>query len=138
MSGSSEERTFEASVERVGEIVEYVSGLAVVSEVHPKRIMQVELAVEEAAMNICSYAYEKPPGHVLVRVTKNEGRFIVELEDEGVPFDPLKMDEPDIKAEIEDRRVGGLGVFLLRRVMDEVHYSRENGCNRLTLVVYLQ
>ena len=97
--------------------------------------MQLELAVEEAVVNICLYAYEVPPGELLVRVDSAEGQFVVELIDEGVPFDPLGVEEPDLVAPAGERQVGGLGIFLVRRVMDEVAYRRDGSSNILRLVI---
>lgn len=131
------QQEFPANVDKVPVVVEHVSGLAELAGVHPKRIMHLELAVEEAVMNICSYAYETPPGTVTVRVSSENERFMVQLIDEGVPFDPLALEEPDIKAELEDRKIGGLGVLLIRRVMDEVHYERKGLSNILTMVMHL-
>lgn len=131
------QQVFPANVDKVPVVVEHVSGLAELAGVHPKRIMHLELAVEEAVMNICSYAYETPPGTVTVRVSSENERFMVQLIDEGVPFDPLALEEPDIKAELEDRKIGGLGVLLIRRVMDEVHYERKGTSNILTMVMHL-
>ena len=73
---------------------------------------------------------------MLVQIESGEGRFAVDFSDEGVPFDPLAVDEPDINAEIADRDVGGLGIFLVRRIIYEVHYKRDEGRNHLTLVLY--
>jgi anti-sigma regulatory factor (Ser/Thr protein kinase) len=98
--------------------------------------MQLELAVEEAVVNICLYAYEVPPGELLVRIDPGEKSFIVELVDEGIPFDPLAVNEPDLRAAVEERAVGGLGIFLVRRVMDEVAYHREGSRNVLRLVIH--
>ncbi len=100
--------------------------------------MQLELAVEEAVVNICLYAYEVPPGELLVRICPGEKSFVVELVDEGVPFDPLAVDEPDLRAAVEERAVGGLGIFLVRRVMDEVAYHRDGARNVLRLVIHRQ
>jgi serine/threonine-protein kinase RsbW len=97
--------------------------------------MQLELAVEEAVVNICLYAYEVPPGELLVRIESGEERFVVDLIDEGVPFDPLAVEEPDLRAPAEERKVGGLGIFLVRRVMDEVAYRRDGSSNILRLVI---
>jgi len=103
--------------------------------VHPKRVMHLELAVEEAAVNICSYAYEIPPGEITIRISRETEVVRIELVDVGVPFDPLAADAPDIKSELENREVGGLGIFLIRRVLDEVHYSRSGDRNILSLAV---
>jgi anti-sigma regulatory factor (Ser/Thr protein kinase) len=129
------ERVFAGKVEAVPDIIAFVAGAARAWGVHPTRLMQLELAVEEAVVNICLYAYEVPPGEVLVRVEPEDDRFIVELVDEGVPFDPLAVEEPDLRAGAGERELGGLGIVLVRRVMDEVGYAREAGRNVLRLVI---
>ena len=126
---------FAGQVEAVPDIIAFVADAARAWDVHPRRLMQLELAVEEAVVNICLYAYEVPPGEVLVRVTPDGERFVVELVDEGVPFDPLAAEEPDLRAGAGEREVGGLGIVLVRRVMDEVAYTREAGRNVLRLVI---
>ena len=129
------EKTFAASMDTIPDIVGFVSETATAMEVHPKRVMHLELAVEEAAVNICSYAYEIPPGEVTIRISRETEVVRIELVDVGVPFDPLAADAPDIKSELENREVGGLGIFLIRRVLDEVHYSRSGDRNILSLAV---
>ena len=129
------EKTFAASMDTIPDIVGFVSETASAMGVHPKRVMHLELAVEEAAVNICSYAYEIPPGEVTIRISRETEVVRIELVDAGVPFDPLAADAPDIKSELENREVGGLGIFLIRRMLDEVHYSRSGDRNILSLAV---
>jgi serine/threonine-protein kinase RsbW len=133
--GASVERMFAATIERIPDVIAFVGEQGEAWGLHPRRLMQLELAVEEAVVNICSYAYEFPPGEVLVRVHPEPSRFVVELVDEGVPFDPLSVDEPDLRAGVQDRVTGGLGIFLARRVMDEVAYMRDDSKNVLKLVI---
>ena len=130
------ERVFQASVETAPDVIGFIADQAGTWGLHAQRLMQLELAVEEAVVNICLYAYEVPPGEVLVRVDAGEKRFVVELMDEGVPFDPLAVEEPDLRAAAEERAVGGLGIFLVRRVMDEVSYARDGSRNVLRLVIH--
>ena len=129
------ERVFEAKTEAIPEVIAFIAGEAGAWGLHPQRLMQLELAVEEAVVNICLYAYEVPPGELLVRVDSGEERFLVELVDEGVPFDPLAVEEPDLRAPAGERQIGGLGIFLVRRVMDEVAYNRDGSSNILRLVI---
>ena len=130
-----QERTFVASLEMIPAIVEYVSEAATEFGVHPKRVLHLELAVEEAAVNICSYAYKVPPGEVTLSIVQESEMVRIELVDAGIPFDPLTMETPDIKTELEKREVGGLGIFLIRRMLDEVHYNRRDDLNVLSLAV---
>ena len=129
------EQTFVAKLEVIPAMVEFVAATAESFGVHPKRIMHLELAVEEATANICSYAYEIPPGEVTIRISRETEVVRIELVDAGVPFDPLAADAPDIRSELENREVGGLGIFLIRRMLDEVHYSRSGDRNILSLAV---
>ena len=133
--GAVAERVFDATTDTIPEVIAFIAGQAEEWGLHPQRLMQLELAVEEAVVNICLYAYEVPPGELLVRVAPEEDRFVVELVDEGVPFDPLEADEPDVLGSAEDRPVGGLGIFLVRRVMDEVASVRDGSRNVLRLVI---
>ena len=130
------EQVFVADVEQTPEVIGFIAGHAGDWGLHPKRLMQLELAVEEAVVNICLYAYEVPPGELLVRIDPGEQSFVVELIDEGIPFDPLAQEEPDLRAAAEERAVGGLGIFLVRRVMDEVAYHRKGSKNVLRLVIH--
>ena len=129
------ERRFVASSEQVPAIVAFVMEHAEPWGVHQRRRMQLQLALEEAVVNICHYAYETPPGEIVVRVEPSPARFAVELVDEGVPFDPLAVEEPDLRSAAEERPIGGLGILLVRRVIDEVTYRRDGERNILRLVI---
>jgi len=132
-----EERIFPARVDQIPEIIEYVSGCAKMAGLHPKQIVHLQVAIDEVMANICQYAYQKPPGEVLVQIVLGEtGKFAVSFIDAGIPFDPLTAEEPDIDADIVERNAGGLGIFLVRRIIDEVHYQRDGTKNILTLVLY--
>jgi serine/threonine-protein kinase RsbW len=129
------EKRFEAHVAVIPETIAFVAGHAREWDLHPQRLRQLELAVEEAVANICDYAYEVPPGEFTVRMRPEASRFVVEIVDEGVPFDPLDVAAPDLRAGVADRPIGGLGILLVRRLMDEVSYRRDGTHNILTLVI---
>jgi serine/threonine-protein kinase RsbW len=133
--GAIVERMYDARVDVIPDVIALIAGEAGTWGLHPQRLMQLELAVEEAVVNICLYAYEVPPGELLVRIEPAESRFVVELIDEGVPFDPLAVQEPDMRIDAAERPIGGLGIFLVRRVMDEVAYLRDGSRNVLKLVI---
>lgn len=96
--------------------------------------LDTQLAVEEAMTNVIVHGYAGNPGQILItcRITDNAAE--LQIRDSAPPFDPLSIAEPDITEEIEERQIGGLGVFLIRRVMDEVSYRYEDGHNILVLV----
>ncbi len=102
----------------------------------PDIIFQIGLAVEELGVNIVSYGHDDDKAHQIKIVISSEDEAItIEIEDDGHAFNPLvDAPEPDLDAAVEDRTVGGLGVHLVRSMMDEVHYQRQEDKNCLTLV----
>lgn len=101
---------------------------------------QLDVAVEEIFVNIARYAYPKDHmGRVTIRcrVDQNPLRITVQFVDSGVPFDPLKKTDADITLSAEERQIGGLGILMVKRSMDEVRYAYEDGKNILTLVKVL-
>ena len=101
-----------------------------------KLLMQTQLAVEEIFVNISHYAYKDKTGevNVLCELDKEKNLFTIIFEDTGIPFDPLKRDDPDVTATAEERNIGGLGIFLTKKLMDEVRYENKDGKNTLTLI----
>lgn len=129
------EQCFAADLGNVPPILDFVTENAAAAGLHPRRVKHLELAAEEAVANICNYAYEVPPGQIWVRMTQDASEVRVDFIDNGVPFDPLKAEAPDLQAGLEEREVGGLGIFFIRRFLDEVRYSRQGDKNVLTLVI---
>lgn len=99
----------------------------------PDLIFKVNLVLDELSVNIVNYGGEASEIEVSLAADADEVR--VEISDDGRPFDPLNdAMEPDLDAPLEDRAIGGLGIHLVREMMDELHYSREDGKNRLAMV----
>lgn len=100
-----------------------------------KAQMQMELAAEEIFVNIASYAYAPEKGRAVVRVEVSDDPVTVTLTfiDQGTPYDPLKRKEPDVTLPAEERGIGGLGIFLTKKTMDDVSYEYRDGQNILTL-----
>lgn len=99
-----------------------------------EEILDTQLAVEEAITNVIVHGYAKGPGTIVISCHTTRELAEIQIEDSAPPFNPLSIPEPDITTDIEERRIGGLGVFLIRQVMDEFSYRYENGKNILTLV----
>jgi serine/threonine-protein kinase RsbW len=129
------ETTFPATVEALGRIVAYVASKAEAAGVTPSLVQRLEVAVEEAVVNVCRHAYASRPGEIRVRLRPERNGFGVELEDQGPAFDPLATTMPDTTLGLDERAVGGLGVLLIRRLVDQVSYRREGDRNILTLAV---
>ena len=100
-----------------------------------KVMMQIEIAVEEIYVNIVHYAYNPEIGKATIRceVTDNPMQVIIQFMDSGVPFDPLAKEDADITLSAEEREIGGLGIFMVKKSMDEIAYRYENGRNILSI-----
>ena len=95
---------------------------------------QVAVAVEEIFVNIAHYAYGGETGRMMLCfVPGDDGYVDIVFVDRGIPFDPLKREDPDITLSAEEKPIGGLGIYMVKKSMDEVIYSYENGQNILTL-----
>lgn len=104
-----------------------------------KRINEIEIATEEALVNIFHYAYQEQEGDVEISCKTEHGRaFIIEITDTGMPFNPLSVSEPDTTLDVAERQIGGVGVFLIKKLMDDVIYRRDGNKNILELVVNLK
>jgi anti-sigma regulatory factor (Ser/Thr protein kinase) len=93
------------------------------------------MAVEEVFINIASYAYAPGEGtvRVNVKVTEDPDKVVITFTDRGIPYDPLKMESPNVNLPADQRQVGGLGVFLVKNTMDDVAYEFKDGQNILTI-----
>ena len=127
--------TLPAKLENLGKFVESVSDCARRQDFDEKKIKEIELATEEALVNICSYAYPEKPGDVEINCKVENDRLIIEIIDSGKPFDVTSLPDPDLTADIDERKIGGLGVFFIKKLMDEVRYRREDDRNVLDLIV---
>lgn len=96
--------------------------------------MNINLALEEAVANIIMYAYPVQEQHtILLRVTYTEKQLVFLLTDKGTSFDPTQADEVDITLSLEERPIGGLGIFLIRSIMNEISYQRIDNENHLIM-----
>lgn len=101
----------------------------------PHLLFQMQLAVEELACNVINHGYGEAGHEFDIAISSSPETVTIEVVDGARPYNPLtEAPEPDVGAALDERRVGGLGVFLVREISDEMHYSREDGKNRLTIV----
>ena len=115
------------------QILEAILNSPEVSSCNQKEALTLQLACEEIVMNVTSYAYpEGSDGFLDVEIQKTD-RITIRFEDGGVPFNPLEQEMPDTQLSWNQRRIGGLGIFLLQRKMDNMHYANENNKNILTI-----
>ena len=95
--------------------------------------MQLEVAVEEIFVNIASYAYPEGGGNALIGISANEHEAVIQFTDTGIPFNPLAKADPDVTLPAEQREIGGLGIFMVKKTMDEILYQRDGQKNILTI-----
>lgn len=130
------EITVPARLDRIEQVTDFVNEELEALDCPMKAQMQIDIAIDELFGNIARYAYEgEEPGEATVRVSREEcpAGVTVSFIDSGIPFDPLSKEEPDVGLSAEEREIGGLGIFLVKKTMDEVHYRYENGQNVLSI-----
>jgi serine/threonine-protein kinase RsbW len=94
---------------------------------------RMELVLEEALVNIFNYAFPEGEGWIEVFCADDGPGLLIEIRDNGIPFDPLSLPDPDITADAPDRRIGGLGVYFMRKLTEKILYRRDGETNILTL-----
>ncbi len=146
MSMESDKRSHSRSinvpskVDNLYEVQDFVDSCLSGSSPSPTTLLQLQLVVEEIFINIANYAYRPPgSGDVSISCAVEEDMMKVTLTfvDYGPEFDPLKKPDPDIGAPLDDRDVGGLGIYLVKNHVDGIHYRRDNGKNILTVEKFI-
>jgi anti-sigma regulatory factor (Ser/Thr protein kinase) len=123
----------------LGKLRKYITEVSNIAGLEPQAMHRLRLAVDEIAANIIMYGYANadPAGTIKVTTTIEDSRLIVVLEDTGVSYNPLERELPDnLDEPLETREIGGLGVFLAVRNVDEFDYQRIENRNRNIFVVY--
>ncbi len=129
------ELTLEAKVENLDKVIAFVDEQLESCECSPKAQMQLEVAVEELFVNIANYAYNPETGSATVRVEtrRDPVSVVITFIDRGVPYDPLAKEDPDVTLAADDRKIGGLGIYMVKKSMDDISYSYTDGQNILTI-----
>ena len=130
-----EEWTFEAKIDRIPWLTEQGGGVLEGLDRQMKAQMQIDVAIDEWMANIASYAYGNGVGEVTVRFDfqPDDRTVVLTFIDSGVPYDPLAKPDPDVTLSVDKRAVGGLGIFLIKKTMDDMTYARQDGRNVLTI-----
>ncbi len=127
---------FAARFEFLDEIREFVGEVARAGGFNEREVYNIQLASDEAASNIIEHAYQGiSDGTLEISCEVKNGVMTIILVDHGAPFDPSEVPAPDLTADLSERKIGGLGIYLMRKLMDEVHYKAEPQKNRNTLTM---
>ena len=122
----------EAQVEKLPAVIAFATG-TLADDCPLRDRMHIELVTEEIFVNIASYAYPEGDGEVVIERGGGEDELSLVFIDGGVPYDPLERPDPDLTLSAEDRPIGGLGVFLVKKIVDEMNYEYRDGKNILTV-----
>ena len=134
--------TIEANTDNLDKVLSFVDQRLEELDCSMKVQMQIDLAIEEVYVNVAQYAYQHLPPEerrkgmvsICVEDLDDPKRVEVTFADEGIPFDPLAKEDPDVTLNADSRPIGGLGIFMVKKSMDSVEYEYKDGSNILTLV----
>ncbi len=129
------ELTLDATTENLDNVLAFVDERLEAVDCPPKVQMQIDVAVEELFVNIAHYAYKPNTGTATIRFEKTDDPLVAEITfiNGGVPYDPLAKPDPDVTLSAEERQIGGLGIYMVKKSMDDVRYKYEDGKNILTI-----
>lgn len=129
------ELSIAATVENIEAVTDFVNQQLEALDCPMKAQMQIDIAIDELFGNIAHYAYNPEIGGATVRVevTEEPLAVIITFIDNGVPYDPLAKEDPDVTLSAEDRDIGGLGIYMVKKTMDEISYEYKDGQNILTI-----
>lgn len=129
------EMTTEASIENIAQVTAFVDEQLEELNCPARAQMQIDIAIDELFGNIAQYAYQpgNGPATVRVEVLKEPLAVVITFMDQGTPYDPLKREDPDVTLPIEERETGGLGVYMVKKTMDDVTYEYRDGKNILKI-----
>ena len=133
------EVTVAAAIENISSVTGFVDDFLDTQECSRKAKMQINIAIDEIFSNISYYAYQNEAGQVTMKVEMQENpkAVCITFIDCGIPYNPLEKEDPDITLSIEEREIGGLGIFMVKKNMDEMEYEYSEGKNILVLKKYL-
>ena len=129
------EITVAADLDSLNDVLAFVDGEMERAGCYMKLMTQVDMAVEEIFVNIARYAYHPEAGEASIRCEAGGDpfRIVVGFADRGRPFNPLDREDPDVTLDAEARQLGGLGILMAKKLMDEIQYEYRDGKNILTL-----
>lgn len=128
------QRTFDAVSENLDQVLAYLDVQLENWDCPMRTQMQLDVAVEELFVNIANYAYGESRGTAQISIDLLPERIVqITFCDTGIPYNPLQKPDPDINIPLEERQIGGLGIYLVKKSMDEVLYRYEDGQNILTI-----
>jgi serine/threonine-protein kinase RsbW len=132
---SMKELIVPAEIEQLDTVLNFISDKLTEMNCSVKIQSQIAVAVEEIFVNIAHYAYTPNKGNATVRygIENDPLKILIQFGDNGIPYNPLEKAAPDTTLSADERDIGGLGIFIVKKSMDDVHYEYKNGQNVLTI-----
>ena len=127
------ELTLGAKTENLEQVLDFVNGLLKEKKCPMNLVFELDIAVEELFVNIAHYAYTPGEGKATIQVSFEEEKVTITFIDGGIPYNPWVKKDPDITLSLEERQIGGLGIYMVKNSMDEVDYVYKEGKNVVTI-----
>ena len=133
------ELTVEAKIENIEAVTDFVNEQLEALDCPMKAQMQIDIAIDELFGNIAHYAYNPEIGQATVRVEVIEEPLsvVITFIDNGVPYDPLAKADPDTTLSVEEREIGGLGIYMVKKSMDDITYEYKDGHNIIKIIKHI-
>ena len=127
--------TLDAKVDNLNDVLAFVDGVLEEADCPMKTQTQIDVAVEEIFVNVASYAYKGSSGTVTLEmdILQDPARASITFIDQGIPYNPLAKEDPDVTLSAEERQIGGLGIYIVKKSMDNLTYDRTEDKNVFTL-----
>ena len=128
----------DATIENLDRVIQFVDDDLEAADCSMKIMLTINLSVEEIFVNIAHYAYTPNIGKAVIRmeISDNPSMLSLTFLDQGIPYNPLEKEDPDVTLSAEERQIGGLGIFLVKKSMDDVQYEYKDGQNIFTIKKY--
>lgn len=126
-----EDITVEATIDNMKSVLDLAENLLTEASCPLPVVTRFLLSIEEIYVNVANYAYEDSVGNCRVQYTLSDSSMAIDVWDSGIPFNPLEREDPDITLKAEDRKIGGLGIFMTKTMMDEITYEYKDGQNHI-------
>ena len=127
------ERIFPAEIDELAAVIAFLEEELDKAEASPKLVVTLSVALEELFVNVAHYAYPDSKGTAKIEIDTSGDSVVIRLTDSGIPFDPLAKPDPDVTESAEKRKIGGLGIYMVKKSMDSISYQRQDGKNIRTI-----
>ncbi|MBN1191788.1 MAG: ATP-binding protein [Dehalococcoidales bacterium] len=126
MKNDKNELVLESTKDNLPVISDFVEETLSSFKADPAIVFKVQLAIDEACTNVINYAYGGNAGYMKIVLERADNDILITINDKGQPFDPTRAPSPDLTPDLEERKIGGLGIYFIKQIMDEVRYSYDN------------